>query len=419
MRTHFMPNEPDGGNANMTTYRMTNSRRTFVKGAGALVLAGLAPAVVRGQGAPMQLGVLTPLTGAGGFDGPRMLKAMKAVIDEVNASGGLLGRQVELVVENDETNPEAAVRAARKLIDVTKVPAIMGTWASAVTTAVAPLCWESKTFLTTVSGADSITKLPHQGYLIRTQPNNHLQAAKHAEFIASMGVKRCYIMSIQAPFSQPTQDRATEVLKQKGSEMVGGLIYDKDKTTYRSEVDQALKTSPDCIYLNGYAPDVTILLRDLYRAGYTGMRFTQSYAATSKVLESLPVEVTEGVITVQPSADIGSPAYDLAKKRLGIAEPDSYETQATDWASLVVLSIAKAKVATGIGIHDSVRKISQGSGTKVYSAVEGLKLLAQGKENNYEGASGPCDFTDIGDILDCKFRYNKISGGKPSLLKVA
>jgi branched-chain amino acid transport system substrate-binding protein len=284
---------------------------------------------------------------------------------------------------------------------------------------VAPLCWESKTFLTTVSGADSITKLPHQGYLIRTQPNNHLQAAKHAEFIASMGVKRCYIMSIQAPFSQPTQDRATEVLKLKGSEMVGGLIYDKDKTTYRSEVDQALKTSPDCIYLNGYAPDVTILLRDLYRAGYTGMRFTQSYAATSKVVESLPVEVTEGVITVQPSADIGSPAYDLAKKRLGIAEPDSYETQATDWASLVVLSIAKAKVATGIGIHDSVRTISQGSGTKVYSAVEGLKLLAQGKEINYEGASGPCDFTDIGDILDCKFRYNKISAGKPSLLKVA
>jgi ABC-type branched-subunit amino acid transport system substrate-binding protein len=184
-------------------------------------------------------------------------------------------------------------------------------------------------------------------------------------------------------------------------------------------VDQALKTNPDCIYLNGYAPDVTILLRDLYRANYTGLRFAQSYAVTSKVLESLPVEVTEGVITVQPSADISSPAYDLAKKRLGIAEPDSYETQATDWASLVALSIAKAKVATGIGIHDSVRKISQGSGTKVYSAVEGLKLLAQGKEINYEGASGPCDFTDIGDIIDCKFRYNKISGGKPSLLKIA
>jgi branched-chain amino acid transport system substrate-binding protein len=403
----------------MTNHRIAISRRSFVKRVGALAVAGMAPTAVRGQGAPMQLGVLTPLTGAGGFDGPRMLKAMQVVIDEVNAAGGLLGRKVELVVEDDQTNPESAVRAARKLIDVTKVPAIMGTWASAVTTAVAPLCWESKTFLTTVSGADSITKLPHQGYLIRTQPNNYLQAAKHAEFIAALGVKRCFMMSIQAPFSQPTQERATEVLKQKGSEMAGTLIYDKDKTTYRSEVDQALKTHPDLIYLNGYAPDVTILLRDLYRAGYTGLRFSQSYAVTGKVLESLPPEVTEGVITVQPSADVSSPAYELARKRLGIADPDSYETQATDWASLVSLSIAKAKLATGAAIHDNVRKISQGSGTKVYSAVEGLKLLSQGKEINYEGASGPCDFTDIGDILDCKFRYNKVSGGKFVLLKVA
>jgi len=395
------------------------SRRRFLLASGALALGASAPALVRAQGTPLQLGVLTPLTGAGGFDGPRMAKAMQAVIDEVNGAGGLLGRKVVLVIEDDQTNPEGAVRAARKLIDVTKVPAIMGTWASAVTTAVAPLCWESKTFLTTVSGADSITQLPHQGYLIRTQPNNHLQAAKHAEFIASLGVKRCFMMSIQAPFAQPTQERATEVLKQKGSQMVGALIYDKDKTTYRSEVDQALRTNPDLIYLNGYAPDVTILLRDLYRASYNGMRFAQSYAVTTKVLESLPNEVTEGVITVQPSADVTSPAYELARKRLGVAEPDSYETQATDWASLVSLAIAKANAATGVAIHDNVRRICQGNGTKVYSAVEGLRLLAQGKDVNYEGASGPCDFTDIGDIVDCKFRYNKVAAGKFVLLKVA
>src|SRR5690242_19995844 len=203
-------------------------RRRFLATAGALALGGLAPAIVRAQGEPLQLGVLTPLTGAGGFDGPRMLKAMSAVADEINAGPGLLGRKIELVVEDDQTNPEAAVRAARKLIDVEKVPAIMGTWASAVTTAVAPLCWESRTFLTTVSGADSITKLPHQGYLIRTQPNNFLQATKHAEFILGLGMKRVFIMSIQAPFTVPTQTRLAEVLKEKKSEMVGSLIYDKD-----------------------------------------------------------------------------------------------------------------------------------------------------------------------------------------------
>ena len=113
------------------------------------------PVIARAQGTALNLGVLTPLTGAGSFDGPRMLKAMQAVANDINGAGGLLGRKVELVVEDDETNPEAAVRAAHKLVDVDKVPVIMGTWASAVTTAVAPVCWESKTFLTTVSGADS------------------------------------------------------------------------------------------------------------------------------------------------------------------------------------------------------------------------------------------------------------------------
>ncbi len=391
------------------------TRRSILATAAALTVA---PAIGRAA-ETLRLGVLTPLTGAGGFDGPRMLKAMKAVMDEVNGAGGLLGKQVELVVEDDETNPEAAVRAARKLIDVEKVPVIMGTWASAVTTAVAPLCWESKTFLTTVSGADSITLLPHQGYLIRTQPNNHLQAQKHAEFIAASGVKKVFVMSIQAPFAVPTRDRLTEVLKAHGSEVIGGLIYDKDKTTYRSEVDQAMAGKPDLVYLNGYAPDVTILLRDLYRAGYTGGRFTQSYALTQKGLDALPQEVTEGVITVQPSADVDSPAYQLCAKRIGVAEPDSYEAQATDWASLVSLTIAKAKAATGTALRDNVRKISQGSGKKVYSAVEGLKELAAGGEINYEGASGPCDFNDVGDILDCKFRYNKVEKGKFTLLKVA
>ncbi|HEX3952075.1 MAG TPA: ABC transporter substrate-binding protein [Stellaceae bacterium] len=393
------------------------TRRSVLGGAGALATALAAPRLIRAQAASLRLGVLTPLTGAGGFDGPRMLKAIKSVADEVNHAGGVLGRQIELVVEDSETNPEAAVRAGRKLIDVDKIPVIMGTWASAVTTAVAPLCWESKTFLTTVSGADSITQLPHQGYLIRTQPNTHLQAQKHAEFIASMGKKRIYMMSIQAPFAQPSQIRVAEVLKEHGSELVGGLIYDKDKTTYRSEVDQALAGKPDLIYLNGYAPDVTILLRDLYRAGFEGPRFTQSYALTSKGLESLPPEVTEGAYTAQPSADLDSPAFALATKRLG-AEPDSYEAQATDWMSLVALTIAKAKAATGTGLRDNVRKISQGSGTKVYSAVDGLKALAGGGEINYEGASGPCDFTDIGDVTDCKFRFQVVEKGKFKLVKV-
>src|SRR5215475_13036460 len=194
----------------MTSETARISRRAVLGGTAALAAAHALPA--RAQAPPIKLGTLTPLTGAGGSYGPSMRKAMAWVVEQVNAGGGVLGRRVELVSEDDQTNPDAGVRAARKLIDVDRVAAIMGMWASSVTTAVAPLCWESKTFLTTVSGADSITLLPHQGYLVRTQPNSQLQVTNLAEFILSLGCKSVFTMITQTPFTQTSLEILSRVL---------------------------------------------------------------------------------------------------------------------------------------------------------------------------------------------------------------
>jgi len=401
----------------MTTEASRISRRAVLTGALALTAAAAAPA--RAQAPPIKLGTLTPLTGAGGSYGPSMRKSMSWVVEQVNAAGGVLGRRVELMSEDDQTNPDAGVRAARKLIDVDKVAAVMGTWASSVTTAVAPLCWESKTFLTTVSGSDTITQLPHQGYLVRTQPNTHLQVAKLSAFLLQIGVKRVFILSAQTPFAEPTHKLLAEALPKGGAQVAGQVIYDKDKTTFRSEIDQALRANPDMIYLNGYTPDLTVLMKDLFKAGYSGQRIAQGYAANPKLLASLPAEVTDGIYVISPSPSIDSPAYKRLAKALGVEEVDPYSAQCHDHASLVCLAIAKAREATGTAIRDSIRKISQGPGAKVDNAVDGLKLLAQGKEINYEGASGPCDFTETGDIIDTKFRYEQAEKGKLKLLRIA
>jgi ABC-type branched-subunit amino acid transport system substrate-binding protein len=393
------------------------SRRAVLSGAAAIT--AVAALAARAQTPPIKLGTLTPLTGAGGSYGPSMRKSMAWVVEQVNGAGGVLGRRVELVSEDDQTNPDAGVRAARKLIDVDKVAAIMGTWASSVTTAVAPLCWESKTFLTTVSGSDSITQLPHQGYLVRTQPNTHLQVAKLSAFLLELRVKRLFILSAQTPFAEPTHKLLAEALPKGGAQVAGQVIYDKDKTTFRSEIDQALRTNPDMIYLNGYTPDVTVLMKDLFKAGYAGHRIAQGYAANAKLLSSLPVEVTDGIYAISPSPSVDSAAYKRLAKALGVEEVDPYSAQCHDHASLVCLAIAKAREATGTAIKDNIRKISQGAGAKVDNAVDGLKLLGQGKDINYEGASGPCDFTETGDILDTKFRYEQAEKGKLKLLRIA
>ena len=173
------------------------------------------------------------------------------------------------------------------------------------------------------------------------------------------------------------------------------------------------------MYLNGYAPDVPVILRDLYRAGFDAARFCQSYALTDKSVQQLPKEVTQGAITVQPSADLDSPAYAACAKRLGIASPDSYEAQANDWISIVALTIAKAGQASGTAIRDTVRKITNSDGQKAYTAAEGLPLIKAGKDVKYSGASGPCTFTDIGDITDCKFRYNRVEDGAFKFIEIA
>src|SRR3569833_2318625 len=241
------------------------------------------------------------------------------------AAVGCCGRRCAVGAAGAErTNPDAGVRAARKLIDVDKVSAIVGTWASAVTTAVAPLCWESKTFLCTVSGADSITQLPHQGYLIRTQPNTVLQITRTGDFLVSMGAKKIFTLVPQAPFAQRSMEIMEGVAKKAGGSH-GGLIYDDKKNTYRTEVDQALRFGPDAILCAGYMPDTVVLLKDLYRAGFKGKIIGQAYAINQKLIDQIGQnEVVEGVYTFAPSVAESSGALERVKKMSGLANPDPY-----------------------------------------------------------------------------------------------
>lgn len=383
------------------------------------VAALAAPSVVGAQGEPIKIATLTPLTGAGGPYGPVMAKAAASVVEQVNSAGGVLGRRVQLISEDDQTNPEAGVRAARKLIDVDKVSAILGTWASSVTTAVAPLCWESKTFLCTVSGADSITLLPHQGFLVRTQPNSRLQVTRVGEFMLSLGAKKVFTMIPQTPFTQSTFDTLNTVLP-KGGATHQSLIYDDKKTTYRSEVDQALRANPDLILAGGYTPDSVVLLKDLYRAGFKGKVVGFAYSINQKLIDQVgQAEVVEGVYTFAPSPVEGSGAYERVKKATGLASPDPYTSQVYDHTSMVLMAMAVGRAATGTAIKDNIRKVTQGGGKSIDNAVDGLKAIAAGEKVDYTGASGPCDFDDKGDILDCKFRYEQIKAGKFTLVKIA
>jgi branched-chain amino acid transport system substrate-binding protein len=136
-------------------------------------------------------------------------------------------------------------------------------------------------------------------------------------------------------------------------------------------------------------------------------------------VDALPADVSEGIYTLSPSPAEGSNAYKNVSRLLGVDSPDTYSCQVYDHLNLIAMAMAVGKGDTGTIIKDNVRKVSQGGGERVETAVDGLKLIADGKKVDYDGASGPCDFTDIGDITDAKFRYEQVKGGKITLLKIA
>jgi branched-chain amino acid transport system substrate-binding protein len=396
------------------------TRRTaLVAGASAIAAPFVVTTPGFGQTGPIKIAGLVSLTGSGSPFGPNSKLAHQAVVDQVNAAGGLLGRKLEYIAEDDQTNAEAGVRAARKLIDVDKTQAIMSVWASAVGSAVLPLCWENKVMMLAISAADSLALLPHQGYFVRTQPHTELQGKEFGRFILAQGGKNVYLMMPQTPFTETVFKAIRETVEPKGVK-VGSVIIDGKKTSFRSEIDEMMRANPDMFMMGGYLAENIVMAKDVFRANYKGKVFGFAYGITPAFIDGAGKEASEGIFAcAEPSPAGGSSAYAKLKALVKKDALDTYICQAYDHANLAILAMAKGKDPTGTGIKDNIRKIANNdSAMHVDNALDGLKAIADGKEIKYSGASGPCKFSDTGNIVEVAFRTTQIKDGKLVEVKV-
>ena len=396
-----------------TSARTSMTRRgALIAGAGAVALPFVATRSFGQASGPIRIAGLVSLTGGGSAFGPNSRIAHQAVVDEVNAAGGILGRKIEYIGEDDQTNPEAGNRAARKLIDVDKVSAIMSVWASAVGTAVLPLCWENKVMMLAICAADSIAELPHQGYFVRTQPHTALQGQQFAKFAIGEHAKHFYLMMGQTPFTETVFKSIRDMCEPKGIK-ISSVIYDAKKTSFRSEIDEMMRAQPDLLLMGGYQPDNIVMAKDLFRANFKQKILGFAYGVTPAFIEGAGKDAAEGIYGVaEPVPAASSSAFARLKTLVKRDALDTYICQAYDHANLAILSMAKAGQASGTAIRDTVRKVTNDSGVVVDNAVDGLKAIADGKEIKYAGASGPCKFSDIGNVIEVNFRVNQVRDGK-------
>ena len=381
--------------------------------------AGLLPRAGRAQtAAPFRIGALTPITGSGSPYGTGMQKMIAAVVDGVDAAGGAAGRKLELYTEDSETKPQSAVLAAKKLIEVNHVEAIIGIWSSGDSLAVIPMTNAADMVLMNTSGAPALSGPPvnAKGLSFRFQATNPQFGQAFAEVCKREGFKRPATMAFNNASGIGNADGFKAAWEKAGGTVVAAVVYEPNQTSYAGELDKVLAAKPDVIVTGSYIPDTTIILRNWYETGATNKWILPGWAGNPELIKAVGKEATEGVFCVESVSNVGAPAYkayDSAyQKAMGVSgEGNTYAAMAYDQAVLLALAVeAAGPGAARAAVNAQIRKVAGPGGTEVGSFTEGRDALKKGKIH-YVGASSSLDFDKFGDVAP-DFSVSVITNGK-------
>ncbi|MDR3467861.1 MAG: ABC transporter substrate-binding protein [Xanthobacteraceae bacterium] len=399
------------------TYAM--SRRSLM---GGLAMLPLASCFARADAKePIRIGVLAPLTGGGGPYGADIVKASKLAADQINAAGGVLGgRTIELFVEDDETSATAAVKAARKLLDIDRVAAITAVWGSAPILAVKPLTLEKNVVLTALGSADEVTEGDTRGLVWRFQARASSWGEPAARAILKGGPKKIGLLHLQNPFVAAMIPAFLKTIEEGGAKVVSNVEFKPDQPSYRAEIEKVYAAEPDAVFVPAYVNQFTAIAKEIYRGGYKAKVLSLTIAAaagidgSSAFIKNVGKEVAEGIEHVQPISPLDRPEYKAFVKAMGAPEGTVFPFAALQYDAVNVLAVAieKAGSADPVVFSKQIIAVTNGPGIKVATGAEALPLVREGKAIDFTGAGQDLKFDDRGELLGRPFLHQAIRDGK-------
>ena len=396
------------------------SRRTALKGGAAAVAMTLAaPTILRAEEA-ISIGSLTPNTGGGGPFGPNITASHKRVADLVNSQGGVLGREIRLFQENSETNPETAVRAADKLINVNKVLGILGTWSSSVTLGIMPRCQEAGVIQMCTSSSADIPARDQKGLVFNFQALSPVWGRAIGDLSLRRGFETFNVMALNNDFTGSMIDGFVEVVG-RDKILIEPFYYNGGQASYRSEVTQLIGEDPEAVFVPAYVTDFTSVYKEIFRQGYEGQVISVSIATTPAFKDAIG-DAANGIIHGVPVPPITSPAYKEYLTEAGLEDTGSVQhpfgTAGRDQMSVLLLAMEKAGTTDTAEIAKAIWDVTTGEGKKtVYNVTDGLAAIRAGEEINYSGASSSIEFDEEGMVLGRDFQLAEIRDGKDVVIE--
>jgi branched-chain amino acid transport system substrate-binding protein len=209
----------------------------------------------------IKIGVTQPLTGAFAASGNYVTQGAKIAEEEINKAGGVLGKKIELIVEDNKSNPTEAVATAEKLIVKDKVPVMMGAWSSTLTLAVMPKLEEYKVpMLVETSSSGKITTSGNP-YIFRISPTSEMEAKAFTPLIKSLGIKKADFLATNNDFGLGASKEFSEMAKKEGVTVGVMETMDPKATDFSAQLAKIKASGSDTLFVTTAVEQITLILK--------------------------------------------------------------------------------------------------------------------------------------------------------------
>jgi len=322
-----------------------------------------------GAGEEVLLGSFMPNTGSFATFGQSSTKAMRMAVEEINAAGGLLGKQIKLIVEDDQCKPEEAANAAQKLIQQDKVLCVIGEVASSNSLAAAPICQSAQTpMVTPASTNPAVTETGD--YIFRVCFTDDFQGLVMSRFAREvLKASTAVIFSdVSSDYSKGLSKVFRETFTGSGGRVLAEESYSQVDRDFRAQLTKLKALNADVMYVPGYYSEVAMILSQARQLGVTAAALGADGWDSPKLVEIAGEAAEDGYFSNHYSKDDPNPVVQqfVSSFQAKYGEtPDALAALAYDAIRVVAQAIEQAGKLDRAALRDALAQ------TKDFDGVTG------------------------------------------------
>lgn len=381
---------------------LTIFSKTSLFGVAALTLAVSSASMAEN----LRVGALVPTTGDLQVYGETSLNGIRLAADEISADGGVLGENIRVSTADTQTSPQAGVDGAQRLASVDSVHAFVGALSSGVTIPVAQSVSREEG-IAQISGASTspvITDLDDGDFLFRTVPSDAFQGIALAEIAREEGYENLAVLYINNDYGLGLAEAFTAAFEDLGGSVSNSASYEGGQSSYRGELRRVGRGGPEALVLIGYPENGQTIVRQALEGGFFERFVFTDGLRSPEMISAIGAEYMDGTIGSAPKSLDDNPGAahfrEAYEDQHGEVPPQPFMDAAYDAVYLIALAAQRAGSVDRTAIRDNLRAVSGPPGTEVYPGewARAVELLEAGEDIDYQGASGPVDFDDNGDV---------------------